>query len=65
MIRKSAMITALMFGWEGSAHKAKNNLPVLGHPPRHRTAARRSPYIGHYYISSDEQKNHDTAAQAG
>lgn len=65
MSGKSATITALMIGRDGSSLKDNNTLPVLGHPLLHWTAAQRSRYIGRYYISSDEQKILDTAAQAG
>ena len=60
-------IVALMIGRGGSSLKDKNILPVLGHPLLHwaAAAARRSRHIGRFYISSDDAKILDTAAQAG
>ncbi|NYS26218.1 NTP transferase domain-containing protein [Rhodobacteraceae bacterium 2376] len=67
MSEKRATIAALMIGRGGSSLKDKNILPVLGHPLLHwaAAAARRSRHIGRYYISSDDEKILDTAAQAG
>lgn len=67
MSEKSTTIVALMIGRGGSSLRDKNILPVLGHPLLHwaAAAARRSRYIGRCYISSDNQKILDTAAQAG
>lgn len=56
-----------MIGRGGSSLKDKNILPVLGHPLLHwaAAAARRSKYIGRYYISSDDDRILQTAAKAG
>lgn len=63
----SKKIAALMIGRGGSSLKDKNILPVLGHPLLHwaAAAARRSAHIGRYYISSDDSRILETAAQAG
>lgn len=67
MTDKSERIVAIMIGRGGSSLKNKNILPVLGHPLLHWTAAaaRRSKYIGRYYISSDDENILETASQAG
>ncbi len=60
-------IAALMIGRGGSSLKDKNILPVLGYPLLQwaAAAARRSRHIGRHYISSDDDRILDTAAQAG
>lgn len=60
-------ICALMIGRGGSSLKNKNVLPVLGVPLLlwGCSAARRSRYINHYYISSDDSGILATAALAG
>lgn len=67
MGQKSATIAALMIGRGGSWLKDKNILPVLGYPLLQWAAgaAVRSKHIGRYYISSDDDKILNTAAQAG
>lgn len=58
MQSSSNRIVALMIGRGGSSLKDKNILPVLGNPVLHwaAAAARRSKYIGRYYVSSDDDK---------
>lgn len=67
MSEKRLSIVTLMIGRGGSSLKDKNILPVLGHPLLQWAAAAavRSRHIGRYYISSDDEKILDTAAQAG
>lgn len=56
-----------MIGRSGSTLPDKNIWPVLGKPLLHYTAAaaRRSKYIGRFYVSSDCPKIIQTAGQAG
>lgn len=58
-------VCALMIGRGGSSLANKNVLPVLGVPLLlwGAAASRRSKYISDYYISSDDQKILDTAAE--
>lgn len=60
-------VVALMIGRGGSSLKDKNILPVLGHPLLHwaAAAAKRSKYVGRYYVSSDDDKILYAAAQVG
>ena len=60
-------IVALIIGRGNNTLPNKNILPVLGKPLIHYTAAaaRRSKYIGRFYVSSDCPKILDAAGQAG
>ncbi len=66
-MNKSFRIAALMIGRGGSSLKGKNILPVHGVPLLcwGASAARRSKYIGRYYVSSDDEDILNTAASAG
>ncbi|HAD84312.1 MAG TPA: CMP-N-acetylneuraminic acid synthetase [Brevundimonas sp.] len=65
--RPTMNVCALMIGRGGSSLKNKNVLPVLGVPLLlwGCSAARRSRYVNHYYISSDDPDILATAALAG
>lgn len=60
-------VCALMIGRGGSSLKDKNILPVLNHPLLHwgAAASRRSKYIEHFYVSSDNDRILEIAGQAG
>jgi len=60
-------IAALMIGRGGSSLKNKNILPVHGHPLLlwSAAAARRSTFIGRYYMSSDSEDILSVARRAG
>lgn len=60
-------IVSLVIGRGGSSLKDKNVLPVKGVPLIlwGCAAAKRSRYVNHYYVSSDDKKILETAALAG
>jgi CMP-N-acetylneuraminic acid synthetase len=64
---KNVKIVALLIGRGGSTLKDKNILPVLGKPLLHHTglAAKKSQYIGRFYVSSDCDKILQTASDIG
>lgn len=64
---KSDKIVSLIIGRGGSSLPGKNILPVFGVPLLLWTAAaaKRSKYVGRYYVSSDDDAILDTAATAG
>lgn len=64
---KNSRIVALMIGRGGSSFKRKNVLPVHGIPLLcwGVAAAKRSEYIGRYYISSDDDEILEVAERSG
>jgi CMP-N-acetylneuraminic acid synthetase len=60
-------IVSLIIGRGGSSLKDKNIFPVLGRPLLHYTAeaARRSKYVGRFYISSDCERILEAGEEVG
>jgi len=66
-MKSKKIIIALLTGRGNNTLKDKNILPVLGKPLLHypATAAKRSRYIDDFFVSSDDDKILDAAAEVG